>query len=127
MVTCSRPLVLIISAPEERSGRIQLAQPIDDARRTAIGALHQFLNLLAGTRRVKCKSKLFALAEELRFAQQRVESAAQCFNALARDSRRNEERPPQRKWRKRRPHQEPVVLASDEIGREWHVRERGDR
>src|SRR5262249_46329271 len=67
------------------SWNVQLPQPIDDARRAPVGALHHRLDLRAGARRVEPKPQLFAFREKLRIRHGGGERLAQRGQALDRD------------------------------------------
>src|SRR5215469_4574014 len=72
------------------SRNVQLPQPIDDARRALIGALHHFLDLRAGARRIEPKPDPFALRQKLRVRQGGGERRAQRGEALDRNAWRQE-------------------------------------
>src|SRR6202030_4505311 len=103
------------------SRNVQLPQSIEDARRALVGALHYLLDLCAGARRIEPKPDPFALRQKLRVRHGGGERLAQRGEALDRNTRRQEEWPAEREWCKRRLHQQPVVVACDEIGGERHV------
>src|SRR6266446_5872864 len=108
------------------SRNVQLPQSIDDARRALVGTLHHFLDLCAGARRIEPKPDPFALRQKLRVRNGGRERVAQRGQALDRNAWRQEERPAECERRKRRLHQQLVVVACDEIGGEWHIGELGE-
>src|SRR5262245_51123800 len=108
------------------SRNVQLPQSIDDARRALVGTFHHRLDLRAGARRVEPKPQLFALREKVRIRHGGGERSAQRGQALDRNAGRYKERPAERERRKRRLHHQPVVVAGDKIGGEWHVMELGE-